>query len=135
MKSLVGLLALAGALTNPAAAQDGMSPHVVTDGRIVLSLVESAIDGVGLELTNIEQTAELLSPIELETMSEPMLAFSLAEGSNLRALKFDDGGFVPYGIIDGAARVMGGFTLTSPSMTNSTPCAPASGSGADRRRS
>jgi len=86
---------------------------VTTEGRVAINFPD--LSGLGLEVTEIVSTAPTGTNAE-EAMEGPLVGFKMTSDSNLRVLKDEDtGNFVPYGVLDGGARVEGGFTVTSPS--------------------
>ncbi len=107
------LVAASLARVAPVEAQ-AHEPWVVVDGRVVIHFHESVLADLGLAVVNVEQTAEVLEPLSLESMDGPLVAFALADTSDLRVLRSSDGGFVPYGVLGGTAQVDGRFTLASP---------------------
>ncbi|MHC4846216.1 MAG: hypothetical protein ACYTCU_08645, partial [Planctomycetota bacterium] len=83
-------------------------------GRIILHFEDSMLEETGLQLTNVLETTEPGDGMT-ELMEEPLLGFIVDSNSDLLFLSGHNGGFMPYGILGGGVRALGGFTLSSPS--------------------
>ena len=113
MKTLLSALAFS-ALAMPLAAQAEFDAYRVTGGRVVLTFHETVLEQAGLEVVGIEQTADVLSPIDLEVMEGDLISFNIQDDSDMLFLRYPDGGtIVPYGVISGGVDVDGGFAIRS----------------------
>ncbi len=110
MKPLHGLL-LACALSVPAVAQEYQA-YRVDGGTLALNLLDANLADAGLQV-------ELLPTAEVDAESIQMegvdVSFEIDPTSDLRFLVNEEGNFVPYGILGGTIRAVGGFRITSPS--------------------
>lgn len=110
MNPFPGLI-LAATLAAPALAQEHQA-YRVEGGTLALNLLESNLADAGLEV-------ELLPTLEVDPVAVQMedvdVAFEIDPTSDLRFLVDQDGNFVPYGILGGTLRMVGGFRISSPS--------------------
>lgn len=106
------LLAAALLVALPASLTAQSQAWQATGGRVVLHFEDEVLQQAGLQLTNVMETDEAVDSIA-ELMEGPMLAFVVDTSSDLLFLSGHNGAFMPYGILGGSVRALGGFTLTS----------------------
>jgi len=108
-----GLLVLGLMVAVPATAAAQFDPWKVEGGRVALHFHEEMLEASGLELQQMLQTDESAAGL-VELTELPLACFQVEETSDLLFLVGPDAGFVPYGMLGGTVRALGGFTLASP---------------------
>ncbi|HZL99944.1 MAG TPA: hypothetical protein VFD43_06805, partial [Planctomycetota bacterium] len=111
LSALTALALLVPALPRPAAQ---VQVHEVDAGRVALHFEQSLLDDLGLAVTDLVAT-EAVGDDAVEATEGPLVGFAIDSSSDLLFLSGPEGGFVPYGVLGGSIRALGGFTLESPS--------------------
>jgi len=107
------LLAAPPRAQDPAPDLASLRAWRVDGGRLLLAFPPTRLEALGLELRELQETAVSPDAGALWLDSLP-LAFAVAPGADLRVLRNADARYQPYGVLDGALAVRGGFTLASP---------------------
>lgn len=111
MKLLSGLIVAVAALSPATPAQEFLA-HRVEGGSLALNLADQNLADAGL-------VVEMLPTLEIDAatieMEDVDAAFEIDISSDLRFLINEEGNFVPYGILGGTIRAVGGFRISSPS--------------------
>ncbi len=90
-----------------------LTPWRTNGGRLALHLYPDAMAQAGLELRALVQTAEVPEPL-VEEAGGTAYGFQIREDSDLLVLRNDLGVAQPYGVLGGAVRLDGGFSLVAP---------------------
>ena len=88
--------------------------HQLSEGRVALHFEDSLLAGYGLTVTDVLAT-DVVGDAGTEATEGPLVGFAIDPSSDLLFLSNAEGGFVPYGVLGGSVRALGGFTLGSPS--------------------
>jgi hypothetical protein len=90
-----------------------LTPWRVTGGRLALHVYPDVLASAGLQLRDVVETAGVPDPL-VEEAEGAALGFAVTPESDLLVLRNGDGVYQPYGVLGGAVRMRGGFTLVSP---------------------
>ncbi len=96
----------------PVAAAAQYDAWSVDGGRVVIHFEQSVLDTADLSLVEMDTTADVGDSLT-ELYEQPLVSFAIDGSSNLLFLSGSNSGFVPYGILGGSLRAIGGFRLVS----------------------